>query len=119
MTSAALSAELAKLDQELFSHRVRLVLLQTKRDVAARAALESAPRIELLRAAVTEKIQADAIEAQRVADAAELAVADRHPVLQSLARGNGELTRTLPERAAATQALGASTAADERRTIRY
>ena len=106
MTSAALSAELAKLDQELFSHRVRLVLLQTKRDVAARAALESAPRIELLRAAVTEKIQVDAIEAQRVADAAELAFADKHPVLQSLAKANGELTRTLPERAAATQALG-------------
>ena len=63
MTYAAQSAEIGKLEQELLSHSVRLSLLQARRDVAARSELELAPRIELLREAVTEKSQAAAVEA--------------------------------------------------------
>ena len=105
MTLAAQNAELAMLEQESLSHGVRLSLLQAQRDVAARAELEIAPRIELLRAAVNQKIQDAAVEAQRAAAVAELAVVDKHPVIRALASQNAELTKELPELAAASQEL--------------
>ena len=105
MTLAALNAELAMLEQESLSHGVRLSLLQAQRDVAARAQLEAAPGIELLRAAVNQRVQNAAVEAQRAAAVAELAVVDKHPVLRELASDNAELTKELPDLAAATQAL--------------
>jgi potassium efflux system protein len=105
LTRAAQGAEIGKLEQELLSHAVRLSLLQAQRDVAARMQLKLGPRVDLLRAATHEQLQAAAVQAQESADAAELALADKHPVLRGLAEDNAELTRELPQRAAATQVL--------------
>jgi potassium efflux system protein len=60
----------------------------------------------VLREATNEQIQIAAVQAQQTADAAELALADKHPVLRRLAEDNAGLTRELPLRAAATQELG-------------
>jgi potassium efflux system protein len=46
------------------------------------------------------------VQAQEAAAATEEAVADKHPVFRDLAEFNADLTRELPQRAAAIQALG-------------
>jgi potassium efflux system protein len=93
---AAQGAEISRLEQELLSHGVRLTLLKAQRDVEARARVEGQRRVELLRGLVNEKRQAAAMTAQEAAVAAELASADKHPVVRALAEGNAGLTRELP-----------------------
>lgn len=107
---AAQGAEISKLERELLTHSVRISLLQTQRDVAARRLAELNQRTAVLRVAVDEKFQAGAVQAQEAAAAAERAVADKHPVLRGLAEFNAELTRELPQRATAIQALGSELA---------
>lgn len=102
----AQGAELSKLDRELVSHSVRMNLLQTQRDVAARQRLELTQRTAALRSLVNESLESAAVEAQQRATAAEQAMADEHPVLRGLAETNAQLTREIPDRAAATQRLG-------------
>jgi len=93
---AAQSAEIGRLEQELLSHTIRLNLLKAQRDAAARARAESSQRTELLRAVVNERRQATAVIAQQKAAAAELAAADKHPVVRKLAEENASLTTELP-----------------------
>jgi len=97
---AAQSAEINKLEQELLSHPVRLSLLQAQRDMSSRSQEVSSQRVGVLRAAVDERRQSAAVLAQELAAAAELAAADKHPVLRTLIEGNAELTRELPKRVA-------------------
>ncbi len=106
LSRAAQGAEISKLERELLTHSVRINLLQTQRDVAARRLLELNERATVLRLAVDESIKAVAVQAQEAAAATEEAVADKHPVLRDLAEFNAELTRKLPQRAAATQKSG-------------
>jgi potassium efflux system protein len=106
LSLAAQAAEIRKLDQELLSHSVRMSFLQTQHDVTARTQLELNQRTTLLRLAVGEELQAAAVQAQEAAAAIEKAVADKHPVLRGLAEFNSDLTRELPQRAAAIQELG-------------
>lgn len=96
----AQSAEVNALEQELLSHAVRLVLLKTDYQVAARSRVAVARRAELFRAQVNTERQAIALLAQQSAAAAELAAADKHPVVRVLAEGNAMLTSELPEVAA-------------------
>jgi potassium efflux system protein len=108
---AAQAAEINRLEQELLSHNVRLSLMQAQRDTAARSRVDAERRVEVYRAQVNEKRQAAAVLAQEEAAAAELAAADKHPVVRTLAEGNATLTRELPDVAAeierASSALGA------------
>lgn len=100
MRRAAQGAEINMLEQELLSHAVRQDLLKAQRDATARSQLEASRRVELLREAVNTRRQAAAMFAQQAALAAELAAADKHPVVRTLAEGNANLTRRLPKLAA-------------------
>jgi potassium efflux system protein len=103
MRRAALGAEINKLEQELLSHGVRLDLIRAKRDVAARAQMMLQQRTNLLRAAVNElQLEADK-QAREAASAAELAAADKHSVVRSLAEENADLVVNLPKGAADIQ----------------
>ena len=106
LSRAAQGAEISKLERELLTHSVRINLLQTQRDVAARRLLELNERATVLRLAVDEKLQATAVQAREAAAATEEALADKHPVLRDLAEFNAELTQELPQRAVAIQKLG-------------
>ena len=101
----AVNAEMNRLEQELLSQGVRLTLLQAQRDAAARALAHQRQRTDLIQALVNERRQAAATAAQQEADLAELAAADKHPVVRSLAQANAELTRELPSAAADIQRI--------------
>ena len=92
----AQAAEINQLEQELLSHNVRLSLLKAQRDVAARSRVVDERRVELIRTQVNAKRQASALLAQQSAAATELAVADEHSVIRTLAEGNAALTQELP-----------------------
>jgi len=94
---SAIGAEVNKLEQELLSHAVRLELLRAKRDVAAREQVTLHSRTDLLRAAVSERQRAADIKAQQAAISAELAAADKHPLVRLLAEDNVALAVTLPK----------------------
>ena len=96
----AQNAEINELEQELLSHPVRLSLLQAQRDLSLRTQEVSSERLKALRAAVSERQQSAAVLAQEAATAAQLAAADKHPVLRLLTEENAELTRELPQRIA-------------------
>lgn len=95
---AAQQAEINRLEQELLSHPVRLSLLRAKRDLRLRSQEVLGERVRILRAAVNERRQSAAALAQEAAATAELAVADKHLVLRTLAEENAILTRELPRR---------------------
>jgi len=89
------TAELARLEQELLSHDVRLSELKAQRDLAARIVSEQRARVNLLLSEVNDRRQAAASKALQDAAIAEMAAAGKHPVLRHLAEGNLELTREL------------------------
>jgi potassium efflux system protein len=93
---AAHAAEIRMLEQELLSQTARVNLLNLQRDLAARNRLESERRLDVIRAEVNRQRQASALLAQQAAAAAELAAADKHPVVRELAEGNANLTSELP-----------------------
>ena len=99
----ARAAELARLEQELVSHSVRLELARVQRDVAARNLARLRDEANSLQAAANERRQSAAKQALQEAALAELAAADSHPVVRALAERNAELTRELPEIVASTE----------------
>lgn len=103
---AAQGAEINMLEQELLSQPVRLSLLQARQDIDVRTNEVLGKRTKILRDALSSRRQSDAALAQEAAAAAELAAADKHPVLRSLVEENSELTRRLPRRVAAIEAAG-------------
>ncbi len=107
---AAQGAEINKLEQELLSNTVRVNLLRASRDAAARTQTELKQRTDLLRAALSGLQQAAEIEAQQAALAEELAAADKHPVVRSLAEKNAALVTDLPKGAADVQEADAQLA---------
>ena len=96
LRGAAQGAEIDKLEQELVSHSVRLSLLKVQLDITRRSRLQVDRRVDLLQEQVNQKRQADADLAQRSAAVAELAAADKHPAVRSIAEANANLTRELP-----------------------
>ena len=93
-------AEINKLEQELLSHDVRVGLSKAQYEIESRSLIELNRRAELFRAQIIAKRQATAVLAQQTAAAAELAAADKHPVVRTLAEGNATLTSELPTVAA-------------------
>lgn len=89
-------AEINMLEQELVSNNVRLELLKARLDVAQNSRLQRQRRVELLRAQVNERRQTAASLAKQTAEVIELAAADAHPVVRSLAEDNANMTRELP-----------------------
>jgi potassium efflux system protein len=96
----ARTAELNRLDQEIVSNRARLELTRAQRDIAARTLSGLRREVEVLQAAVNAKRQQSATQVLQETALAELAAADKHPVVRELAVGNAELTRELPAVAA-------------------
>ncbi len=96
----ARTAELNRLDQEIVSNSARLELTRVQRDMAARTLGNLRREAEVLQAAVNAKRQSSATQALQETALAELAAADKHPVVRQLAEGNAELTRELPAVAA-------------------
>jgi potassium efflux system protein len=96
----ARTAELNRLDQEIVSNNVRLELIRAQRDMAARTLASLRREVEILQAAVNAKRQLSATQVLQETALAELAAADKHPVVRQLAEGNAELTRELPAVAA-------------------
>ena len=68
--------------------------------MAARTLSELRREVEVLQAAVNAKRQRSATQVLQETALAELAAADKHPVVRELAVGNAELTRELPAVAA-------------------
>ena len=105
----AQSAEIRRLEQEALSHGVRLTLLTASRDLAERSVSEQRARAAVLQERVNNERQAAALSAQQDAALTELASADAHTVVRTLAEGNAELTREMPAIAAdierSTQAI--------------
>jgi len=97
---AAAKAELNRLDQELLSHGARSELAKAQRDVAARKLANLRREVDVLQSAVNAKRQSAVALAQQETALAELAAADKHPVVRALAEGNAELTHELPTVAA-------------------
>jgi potassium efflux system protein len=93
---AVRDAEINALEQEMLSQPVRLDLLKTQREVAARQQSTTLRRTELLRELANEKRQSTAILAQQSAEAAELAAAGKHPAVRAIAEVNAGLTSELP-----------------------
>jgi potassium efflux system protein len=104
---AAQGAETTKLEQELVSHSVRLNLLKAQLDITHRSRLQVERRIEVFQGQVGAKRQAAADLAQQSAAVAELAAADKHPVVRTLAEGNARLTQQLPSVVANTERVTA------------
>ncbi len=96
----ARTAELARLDQEIVSHGVRLELARAQRDIAARTLGTLRRQLDVLQSAVNAKRQISATQALQETALAELEAADMHPIVRELAEGNVELTRELPAVAA-------------------
>jgi len=96
----ARTAELNRLEQELLSQNARLELLRAQRDMTARTVLRTRRQSEVMQAVVNERRQSAATQALQDAALAELAAADKHPVIRTLAEGNADLTRRLPAIAA-------------------
>lgn len=92
----AQGAEINSLEQEIVSHSVRLELLNARLSVTARARQQLQRRVELIRAQINEKRQADASLAQQAAEVVELEAADKHPAIRALAEDNASMTRELP-----------------------
>jgi potassium efflux system protein len=96
----ARTAELNRLDQEIVSNSVRLELTRAQRDMAVRTLASLRREVEVLQAAVNAKRQLSATQVLQETALAELAAADKHPVVRELAVSNAELTRELPAVAA-------------------
>ena len=115
----ARTAEFNRLDQEIVSNSARLELARAQRDIAARTLGNLRRQLDVLQSAVNAKRQISATQALQETALAELAAADKHPVVRELAEGNVELTRELPAVAADTERVTTelATIEEQARTI--
>jgi len=93
--SAALSAEVRMLDEELISQPMRVELLKAQNDQSARELEGLRASLQALEEQVSERRRAEAEAATIEAKAAERAVAGQHPLLQRLAEENAGLSDEL------------------------
>ncbi|MCB1967602.1 MAG: mechanosensitive ion channel, partial [Candidatus Accumulibacter sp.] len=92
---AALSNEIRMLDQELLSQRVRLGLLEAKRDQEAASADWISARIALLSELVNRKRQLVTEQARFEAEEAQREATGSLPVIVDITRQNAEITEEL------------------------
>jgi potassium efflux system protein len=114
----AKTAELARLEQELVTHGVRLGLAESRRDLAARELAVARERVGLLRRLVVEsRLREGAGTAERTAAAARSA-ADKHPVVREAAEENVSIGRRIADLAGELERAVAVTASTEERARR-
>ncbi|MEM9556038.1 MAG: mechanosensitive ion channel domain-containing protein [Acidobacteriota bacterium] len=109
----ARAAEILSLEQELLSHGVRSNLIEARRDDAAREITQVRLRVDGLQSAVNARRQRMADQAREQAVLAELAAADEHSAVRSLAEENARLTRELPTIATEIQRITSQLAETE------
>jgi potassium efflux system protein len=109
-------AELQRLDRELLSHGVRLEQLKAERDLAALEFVQQRRKTALLTSVVNDRRQAAASEAVEATTLAEIAAADKHPIIQALAERNASLTRELPAMATDIERVSRELSAVEEKT---
>jgi len=110
----ALSAEIRMLDQELLSQPARVELMKAKRDKAAASFEWVGKRVKLLEDLVNQKRQAEADEAQRIAEAARREAEGRHPLVVRLAEQNTALTQDIVNTASKLGKLAEQTEAADK-----
>ncbi|HHH44552.1 MAG TPA: mechanosensitive ion channel [Gammaproteobacteria bacterium] len=93
----ALSAEIKMLDQELLSRPMRIELLKAQIEQTERSNKRTRERVARLDEILTERRRAEAEQAQAEteADVSKLEVRDTHPLVQSLAQRNADLSDQL------------------------
>jgi potassium efflux system protein len=114
----AKAAALARLEQELVSHEVRLALLEARRDLAARELALARSRVQLLHALATDARRREAAEAVEQAGATVRETGPRHPVLRAAAEENATLTRRLAALVSSLDQLDREVSATENRARR-
>ena len=93
---AAKQAEISQLEQDLLSLPVRRKLLEAERNMAVQAARQRELRVNFLRSRINEQRQSAAVLARQETVAAEMAAADKHPVLREFVMENVRLAEELP-----------------------
>jgi len=101
----ALRAELLRLERELLSQGAREDLLRAERDKALLEQKLVQTRRRLLEAELNQRRLAEAAQAQKEAEVATRAAADRHPLVGDLAAFNADLTGKIGEATGAVSAL--------------
>jgi len=93
----ALSAEIRMLDQELLSRPMRIDLLKAQIEQTERSNKRTRERVARLDEILTRRRRAEAEQAQAEteADVSKLEVRDTHPLVQSLAQRNADLSEQL------------------------
>ena len=92
----AKQAEISQLEQDLLSLPVRRKLLEAERNMAVQAARQRELRVNFLRSRINEQRQSAAVLARQETVAAEMAAADKHPVLREFVMENVRLAEELP-----------------------
>jgi potassium efflux system protein len=114
----ARAAELARLDQELVSHGVRLALLTARRDVAARELALARERVRTLQRLASEARRQEAQEAvERAAEAVREASA-KHAIVREAAEENVGISRRTAAVAAGLDVVLRQVTATEDRAAR-
>jgi len=96
----ALRTEITMLDEELLSHNARNELLKAQRDEAALGVSRISQRIDVLRAAVSERRHVEAELAMTQARAALAGASSGEPLVRELAESNLALVELLQEQVA-------------------
>ena len=112
-SDTVLRAEMRKLDQEILSHPVRIVLLQAQADEAAFILDQHQARIRALQALLSERRrdETERILADLGLESLETGVT--HTLVEQLIRDNGELAGELDGLTAAVEALSSDNQAAE------
>jgi len=93
----ALRTEIAMLDEELLSHNARTELMKAERDKATHGVNRISQRVDVLRAAVSERRRAEAEHAMTQARAALAGASSGVPLVRELAESNLGLVERLQE----------------------
>ena len=116
--SAALSAEVRMLEEELVSQPMRVELLKAQSDQAARQAEALRTGLLAFEEQVSDRRRAEAEAAKVEAKAAERAAVGRHPLMQQLAEQNADLSDELAKLTAELEQATAQQKATEREAKR-
>jgi len=100
--------EIRMLDQERLTHGIRLKLVTTQRDLAAKKASRIRARIQLLQDRVNQLRQSEAERTQKKTLRAESEASGKHPAIRDLARKNAELGAELSNAVAGLERVNAS-----------
>ena len=91
----ALSAEIANLDQELLSQPARVELLSAQHEIVDHNNDRLGERVALVEALVSKMRSAESTQVRMEAETAQVEAAGKHPLIQSLAQRNAELSEDI------------------------